>query len=361
MVRAFTSEKNNYKRFVERVSEVQHLRWKESLLSITSNSINNYLISVWILVCLSAGGWHVGQGIMSLGMLMAFIKLLMDLTSPIKDLMSRTIQAQSALASAERYFLLLDKKEESNNNKLFDSNVNHVNLQDIWYNNGYISLNSVSFSYNTEENNLLSNISFTLTRGTKLVISGDNGSGKSTIVKLILAFYKPVKGEIKLNDINIDNFKKNEWRDLFSYVPQDPYIIKGTIKDNLLYGNSNATDEDLDHVLKITGLNHSLQIDKDLLTMDVGERGNKLSGGQKQRISLARALLKDAPIFILDELDAALDQEIKKEIRDLLTSNYFANKTLILISHDVEFINTDWRTLDLSIESSLKKESRLLI
>ena len=198
-----------------------------------------------------------------------------------------------------------------------------------------IAFENVGFSYG--EKSVLEDISFGIEKGGYVGICGSTGSGKSTLLKLLLGFYAPGKGSIKIDDRLTTEISSNELRDLFGYVGQDVFLFDGSLRENICYGSDNVDEESLAKVIKQTRLDELVgSLEEGLETM-IGERGIKLSGGQRQRVSIARAILKDAPVLVLDEATSAVDNETEKFIKDEV-EKLSGDKTIISIAHRLSTI-----------------------
>ena len=203
-----------------------------------------------------------------------------------------------------------------------------------------IELKNISFSFNGQ--NSLRNVNFTVNAGSSVAIIGKSGSGKTTLVDIILGLYQPSKGEVLINDTNSLKYDLNTFREKVSLVPQDPFLFDESIKDNLLWANPEATDEEIDFSLKLANIKGYIESLPNGLNTLVGDRGTSMSGGQRQRISLARALLKKPELIILDEATSSLDYEsetlIQESIKGLSSDN-----TFIIIAHRFSTIeNVDY-------------------
>ena len=203
---------------------------------------------------------------------------------------------------------------------------------------GKIDIHNISFGYE-ENNNIFSNFSLTIQPNTKLGLVGYTGSGKSTLINLLLRFYDVNEGGIYIDNQNIKEVTQESLRKNISYIPQDPILFHRTIRENILYGKLDATEEELIEACKkaccYEFINNDLENKFDNV---VGERGSKLSGGQKQRIAIARAILKNSKILILDEATSALDSITEKEIQIAL-NNLMKDKTVIVIAHRLSTLN----------------------
>lgn len=200
---------------------------------------------------------------------------------------------------------------------------------------GPICFEAISFSYG--DSSVLKDVNFEIDRGKFVGIVGATGSGKTTLLKLLLGFYRPVKGDIKIGGDSIFSYSSSALRDNFSYVGQDVFLFDGSFYENLTYGSKNVSKEQLDKVLISTKLDELVNGFPLGLETEVGERGVKLSGGQRQRLSIARALLKDAEVIILDEATSAVDNETEKFIKSTIES-FRGSKTIISIAHRLSTI-----------------------
>ncbi|MBP8066340.1 MAG: ATP-binding cassette domain-containing protein, partial [Flavobacterium sp.] len=198
-----------------------------------------------------------------------------------------------------------------------------------------ITLENINFRY--EDENVLKNFSLEVPKGKTVALVGQSGSGKSTIANLLTRFYDVQEGNVKVDGIDIKNMNMHSLRGLMGLVTQDSILFNDTIKNNILLGKENATDEEIINALKIA---NAYEFVKDLpngINTNIGDSGNKLSGGQKQRLSIARAVLKNPPIMILDEATSALDTESERLVQQAL-ENMMQNRTSVVIAHRLSTI-----------------------
>ena len=243
-------------------------------------------------------------------------------------------QLQSASASAERIFELLEikspVKEKIDYEKFIDTQIIDIKF------------NEVNFSYPSRKDfNVLKNFNLEIKQGEKVAIVGSSGSGKSTILQLLLRFYDVDNGSISLNSQDIRNLSFNDLRKNFSYISQDCFIFSGTIFENIAYVNKSITQEAVERVIEENSALHFIKKLPQGIHNFVGEKGIKLSGGERQRIAIARAIIKDSPILLLDEATSALDNENEKNINQTML-DFAHNKTIITVAHKLSsIINAD--------------------
>lgn len=205
---------------------------------------------------------------------------------------------------------------------------------------GEISVSNIDFSYPARPGvKVIKNLSLTLPRGKVTALVGRSGAGKSTVASLLERLYQPDTGEISLNDIPIKNFSRKDWVDCVTGLTQEPVLFNGTIYDNIAYGKSNATKEDVERAARAANAHEFISVMPQGYESVVGERGGLLSGGQRQRIALARALLKDAPILILDEATSHLDTESERLVQQAIDT-LVHGRTVLVIAHRLSTVQS---------------------
>jgi len=272
------------------------------------------------------GGREVIQGYLTTGELIAFLGYLLTASTPLSRFSSSFQVLQQSLASAERLFDFLDLPLWG---KEMEGQKEITSLQEG------IKFKNVSFSY--QEEKVLENFNLEIKKGEKVGIVGRSGAGKSTLINLLLRFYDPDEGSIEIDGVDIRELTFSSLRSLMGVVLQDTLILGGTIRENILYGNLDATSEEV-HLASVRAHAHEfiVHLEKGYDT-EVGEGGARFSGGQKQRIAIARALLKDPPILIFDEATSNLDPESEKYILDTI-ANIEEDKIVIVVAHSLSMV-----------------------
>ena len=282
-----------------------------------------YLIaSIGIAIVLWYGTDLILKGIMTAGGFASFVTSLLLLYKPVKNL-GRTLQSlQTVFVSLCRVFELFDLEPEVKNL------TNAVEMPEIKQS---VKFENVNFEYNKGVP-VLKNINFEVNKGETVAIVGNSGGGKSTIANLVPRFYDVTSGAVKIDDIDIRHFTLESLRNNIAMVFQDNFLFSATIRENIMLGNPNATEEELQNAIQAAHLEDMLKEMPNGIDTELSERGVTLSGGQRQRVAIARAIIKNAPIIILDEATSALDNESEAIVQKAL-DNLIKNKTVFLIAH----------------------------
>lgn len=287
----------------------------------------NFLSNMLNLVVISFGGIFIHKGYMNIPDLVAFLLFVNYFMQPIRRLTQFTQQFQSGMAGFERFIEILNIKPN-----IIDS-PNAKNIDDI---RGYIEFNNVSFSYNEDER-VLNNINLNVKHGKTLALVGPSGGGKSTLCNLIPRFYEVNSGSISVDGTDVKDITIKSLRRNIGFVQQDVFLFTGTIEDNILYGNPEATEDEVIKAAKSANIHDFILSLPNGYKTYIGEKGIRLSGGQKQRISIARVFLKNPPILILDEATSALDNETEIKIQMAL-EELSKGRTTIVIAHRLSTI-----------------------
>jgi ATP-binding cassette, subfamily B, bacterial len=269
------------------------------------------------------GAILVQGGEMPFSELMTFIFYTLFIGGSIGGLGDMYAQLQSAIGASERLLEILDEKSEVE----LDSSPTPLTVK------GHISFQNVQFSYPTRTDvEVLKNVSLEVEAGRKIALVGYSGAGKSTIIQLLMRLYDLNNGKIEVDGQDIQTFDLTAYRQNIAIVPQEVILFGGTIKENIAYGKPEATDAEINEAARKANAFDFIEAFPDKLATIVGERGVKLSGGQRQRIAIARAILKDPKILILDEATSSLDAESEKLVQDAL-DRLMQNRTTIIIAH----------------------------
>ncbi|MDC3017327.1 ABC transporter transmembrane domain-containing protein [Pelagibacteraceae bacterium] len=325
-VKAYSRENFEKQRAFETISFIQKYFTKSAFISNRLSPLMEFIGSLAVALSIYAGGVFVLNESMTTGQFMSFLVSLLLAYQPVKALGNLNISVQEGLAGAERIFKLLDTSER---------NMEKVSTEKTIDLDGDIVFKDVSFAY--KDNTVLDKISLTIPKGKKVALVGLSGSGKSTIANIILRFYDNYSGSILINSKDIKEIDLTAVRSSVSIVTQETILFNESIFNNIKYGNLEASDEEIVLVAKNAGVNSfAEELDKKLHTV-IGENGIKLSGGQRQRIAIARALIKNAPLLIMDEATSSLDNITENKIHKTI-NNLMNNKTKLIIAHRLSTI-----------------------
>jgi len=322
VVKSFSNEAIEQQKFDK--GNEQFLRSKESSYTIMGKffSGNQLLQGILYLTVLVVGGIFLSHGSISSAELVAYILFINVFLNPIDKLVNFTEQFQKGMAGFERFLEILNTKPE------IEDSQDAEELTDV---QGEIRFNNVSFSYN-DKAEVLRNINLVIPKGKTVALVGPSGSGKTTFCNLIPRFYEVDEGSITIDGKDIRTVTLESLRRNIGMVQQDVYLFSGTVKENILYGKPDATDEEIIRAAKLANAHDFIMELENGYDTFVGERGVKLSGGQKQRISIARAFLKNPPILILDEATSALDNESERLVQESLDV-LAEGRTTLVIAH----------------------------
>jgi ATP-binding cassette subfamily C protein LapB len=315
-------------------SQLQH-KWEEDVEYISdwrvkarkySTTVVNFSVFIQQLATIgvvATGVYLIAESQISLGGLIAAVILTGRAMAPmaqVANLATHYHQTLSALKTLDQIMALPGDREQQR------SLIHHPHVE------GEIELENVNFRYSAEDENIINNFSLKIKPGEHVGIIGRTGSGKSTIEKMILGLYQPDSGFVRIDGVDVNQIDPADLRKNIGYVPQDVMLFFGTIRNNIVYGNSDVSDEQLLATAKRAGVidivkNHRLGFD-----MPIGERGLGLSGGQRQSVAIARALLRDPPLLIMDEPSNAMDSKTEAEFKRQL-ADYIKDKTFILVTH----------------------------
>lgn len=282
----------------------------------------HFVISIGLGLAIAFGSWLIVNNHITPGNFVSFIAALLMLYTPLKNISNVAVSVQKSFFAIERVFSILDRKIA-----IVDKPNAH-SLDSIYRG---IRFEKVNFAYKKNKT-VLHDINLDVQVGETIALVGNSGGGKSTLVSLITRFYDVTKGKILIDDMDIRDIRLFDLRKNIAVVFQENFLFGGTIKDNLLIGKPDATDEEIEEALKNACLTEFIASLKHGVDTEIGERGTQLSGGQKQRVAIARAFLKNAPIIILDEATSALDNKSEKSVQQAI-DNLMKNKTVFVIAH----------------------------
>ena len=258
-----------------------------------------------------------------------FILLLFSLFQPLKNLTNVVNELQNGLASADRVFAIMDIKSD------IQDVDNAFKVKDL---NSSLSFNDVSFTYGNKDEKVLNNINFKINKGEIFALVGPSGAGKSTLVDLIPRFYDTLSGSIKIDGKDIKELDLKSLRSLMGIVTQETFLFDDTVKANISYGVEKISDDEIKDAAKAANAHKFIQKLPDGYNTIIGERGVSLSGGQKQRIAIARAIVKNPPILILDEATSSLDSESEKHVQSAI-ENLMSERTVFVIAHRLSTVH----------------------
>lgn len=287
------------------------------------NTITKAFDGIMYIIVVLFGGLFLVEGKMSSGDIVAFILYVQTLLTTVRRIVEFTEQFQRGMTGIERFTEIMDQDIE-----IFDDE-DAVDLENV---KGKIEIKDVSFKYNNNSENVLNNISFTINPGQKVALVGPSGGGKTTLCNLIPRFYDVEDGEILVEGIDVRKIKLQSLRSNIGMVQQDVYLFSGTVRENIVYGKPDATEQEVIDAAKAAGAYDFIMNLENGFDTYVGERGVMLSGGQKQRISIARVFLKNPPILILDEATSALDNKSEFIVQESL-ENLAKGRSSLTIAH----------------------------
>lgn len=286
------------------------------------------IVSIGIGAAIGYGSHLIVTKSITSGNFVSFITALIMLYTPIKNLGNNLNDVQFSFMAIDRIFSMLNRKP------VIQNAPECINMEGL---SNSIEYRNISFSYGKKLPDVLENINFKVKAGTTTAFVGNSGGGKTTLVNLLPRFYNIERGEILFDGININKFKLHSLRQNIAVVFQDNFLFSGTIKENILLGKENATDEEINQAVKMAFLDEFIASLEKGLDTQIGERGIRLSGGQKQRIAIARAFIKNAPIVVLDEATSALDNKAEAVVQKAI-DNLMKDKTVFVIAHRLSTI-----------------------
>ena len=327
VVQAYNKQESTIKKFEDTNQILFQSAWKSQFLSGLMQPIMQFVGNLGYVGVAISGGLLAIRGTIGVGEIQAFIQYVRNFTQPIQQIAQVANMLQSMSAASERVFEFLDEEEE-------ELTVEHaVHLDHV---DGYVDFSHVSFGYNPGKI-IIRDFSAHVTPGQKIAIVGPTGAGKTTMVKLLMRFYDVTGGAIQVDGHDIRDFNRQELRDAFGMVLQDTWLFKGSIMENIRYGRLDATDEEVIEAAKAAHAHHFIQTLPGGYQMELNEDASNVSQGQKQLLTIARAILADNPILILDEATSSVDTRTEVRIQKAL-DNLMRGRTSFIIAHRLSTI-----------------------
>lgn len=327
VVQAYNKQESTIKKFEDTNQILFQSAWKSQFLSGLMQPIMQFVGNLGYVGVAISGGLLAIRGTIGVGEIQAFIQYVRNFTQPIQQIAQVANMLQSMSAASERVFEFLDEEEE-------ELTVEHaVHLDHV---DGYVDFSHVSFGYNPGQI-IIRDFSAHVTPGQKIAIVGPTGAGKTTMVKLLMRFYDVTGGAIQVDGHDIRDFNRQELRDAFGMVLQDTWLFKGSIMENIRYGRLDATDEEVIEAAKAAHAHHFIQTLPGGYQMELNEDASNVSQGQKQLLTIARAILADNPILILDEATSSVDTRTEVRIQKAL-DNLMRGRTSFIIAHRLSTI-----------------------
>ena len=327
VVKAFNGEDSAYESFEKLNKTLYSSAWKSQFLSGLMMPIMNFIGNFGYVLMSIVGGYLTILGAIQVGDILAFIQYIRSFTQPIAQLTQVANLMQTTAAACERVFEFLDEEEEV---QVIENPVRDVNIK------GDVAFKDVSFGYN-EDKIIINDFTANIKAGQRVAIVGPTGAGKTTIVKLLMRFYDINKGSIMIDGHDIRDFNRNDLRDLFGMVLQETWLYNGSIMENIRYGKLTASDEDVIEAIKAAHANHFIEALPDGYNMELNEEASHISQGQKQLLTIARAILADPKILILDEATSSVDTRTEVLIQKAM-DNLMKGRTSFIIAHRLSTI-----------------------
>lgn len=332
---------NAQERLGKLLKEKMRTLFSETMRNLKVNlaeiGISNFASGIGTSFTLAVAALLTSVHIIPASSLLILLFMTNEVFRPANELAAYFHQGFMGITSMGGIFALLDEEE-----KIKDEGTKTIDIKSA---DGFeIKYKNIEFAYSEKKNTVFKNLNFTVAKNEKLAVAGESGSGKTTIVNLLLRFYEPTSGSIYINGTDIKDLTLKSLRSLITVVSQETYLFNGTIKENLLHANEDADEEKLIDACKAANIHYFIQSLPDGYNTKVGERGLNFSGGQRQRIAIARAVLKNSPIVVLDEATSSVDTENENEIKQSL-NHLLRNRTSITIAHRLNTIENSDRIL----------------
>jgi len=327
VMRVFNGQKKSIAKFSKINNRLQESAWKAQFFSGLIHPIMNFIGNIGYVAMTILGGWLAINGRLKIGDIQAFIQYVDQFNQPLVQVANIANILQSTAAAAERVFEFLDEPEEA-----VESN-NLVKLSSV---KGEVEFDNVVFGYKPDQT-IIKGLSAHIKPGQRVAIDGQTGAGKTTLVNLLMRFYEINSGSIKIDGVDIRKMKRSDVRQMFGMVLQDTWLFNGTIRQNLMYGNPKATEEEMIKTAKEAHVDHFVRSLPGGYDMVLGEEAANISQGEKQLLTIARAMLEKAPMLILDEATSSVDTRTEVLIQKAM-EKLMQGKTSFVIAHRLSTI-----------------------
>ena len=327
IVKVFNAEGKADKEFEKANNTLYHSAWKSQFLSGLIHPVMNFIGNIGYVGVAVAGGYLAINGTITVGNIQSFIQYNRQFVQPINQIAQISSMLQSMAAAAERIFEFLEQPEE------IDTAKGNIDISKI---EGNIVFDHVKFGYETNKT-IINDFNCSVKNGQKIAIVGPTGAGKSTMVKLLMRFYDVNSGAILIDGHNIKDFERGDLRKMFGMVLQDTWLFGGTVKDNIKYGKEDATDDEVIRAAKAAHVHHFIKTLPNGYNSLLNEESSNVSAGQKQLLTIARVILADPKILILDEATSSIDTRTEIQIQDAM-DNLMKGRTSFIIAHRLSTI-----------------------
>ena len=328
IVNLFNSQEKVQEKFDKTNEALYRTAWKSQFLSGMMHPIMQFIGNIGYVIVSILGGWLVIQNQIAVGDILSFSQYIRQFMNPLAQIAQVGNLLQSMMAASERVFEFLDEKEEV-------KDVENVTY-DLSKMGNIVNFDHVSFGYN-KNRIIIHDFNATMKKGQKIAIVGPTGAGKTTIVKLLMRFYDVDSGSINIDGVNIKDMKRDDLRSLFGMVLQDTWLYSDTIMENIRYGNLKATDEQVEDAAIASHVDHFIRTLPDGYNMVLNEESDNVSQGQKQLLTIARVILKDPKILILDEATSSVDTRMEQLIQQAM-DQLMEGRTSFVIAHRLSTI-----------------------
>ena len=326
VIKVFNAEEKVLKEFEKDNKYLSSVGWKSQFFSGMMHPIMNFIGNLGYVCIAILGGYFTILGKITVGNIQSFISYTKNFTNPIAQIAQVSNMIQAMIAASERVFEFLDEEEEQEVS----------NPREVGNILGNVKFNHVRFGYNDDQI-IIKDFSANVKKGQKIAIVGPTGAGKTTMVKLLMRFYNVNSGEILVDGINVNEFKRSDLRHIFGMVLQDTWLFSGTIMENLRYGKLDATDDEVIEAAKKAHVHHFIQTLPDSYNMELNEETNNISQGQKQLLTIARTILANPKVLILDEATSSVDTRTEILIQKAM-DELMKGRTSFIIAHRLSTI-----------------------